>query len=657
MTIPRRDRAYRRMSGASLLALAILASSLSLAPHASHATSSASRTSSVEASSLRPSGFLPAINSLLSQRTRTRASSTSVYTWTQIVCPRTPCFPAFIFPNPSPSHPPPPVPPSSPPRPPSASPVTVSSPRSTQRERLTCKHELEQLRQWHAATFHMPAGVHGDNPAGRGAEDDTSMQNGMGGMGGRRQGVEETREGQLDGWKQGDEGSSGGESSGNEIAAGVDEEAAPSRRAGGAEDVWGAAARVGGQRALLAVGGVGWRKKLRDQMGRLARMDAEMAEKKRELRRISTARQRLDKQLASPSINWATRLMPKSAMERARAVVASCTGMGMVLSHPAHVWKAYACEGSEEELMQYLDYKPRHMCPDDWLDTQALLFHRHCFALPMRRCLSRTPAAHVEPMPFPQSLFSQLTLQDTAVRWQHHACKSFHCLNSNSNSNGMAGNECAQCFNMSVQSRRWQSRFRGALSVQDVVRWKQGALRVGLDVGGGTGSWAAHMARYNVTVLTTAINAEAQGTGRTSMQAQGTPYMETIALRGLIPLHVPHSQRLPLFDNTVDIIHCGATCMHYLPLTPLLPWEHMLFEWDRVLRVGGVLWLDSLLLPLRDLPLYVALVDGLGYKRLHWHMLPRGGVGEESDGSVHVQVNALLEKPVRVDPKKGWLMR
>ncbi|CAI6005455.1 unnamed protein product [Closterium sp. NIES-64] len=526
------------MSGASLLALAILASSLSLAPHASHATSSASRTSSVEASSLRPSGFLPAINSLLSQRT------------------------------------------------------------STQRERLTCKHELEQLRQWHAATFHMPAGVHGDNPAGRGAEDDTSMQNGMGGMGGRRQGVEETREGQLDGWKQGDEGSSGGESSGNEIAAGVDEEAAPSRRAGGAEDVWGAAARVGGQRALLAVGGVGWRKKLRDQMGRLARMDAEMAEK-----------------------------------------------------------KAYACEGSEEELMQYLDYKPRHMCPDDWLDTQALLFHRHCFALPMRRCLSRTPAAHVEPMPFPQSLFSQLTLQDTAVRWQHHACKSFHCLNSNSNSNGMAGSECAQCFNMSVQSRRWQSRFRGALSVQDVVRWKQGALRVGLDVGGGTGSWAAHMARYNVTVLTTAINAEAQGTGRTSMQAQGTPYMETIALRGLIPLHVPHSQRLPLFDNTVDIIHCGATCMLYLPLTPLLPWEHMLFEWDRVLRVGGVLWLDSLLLPLRDLPLYVALVDGLGYKRLHWHMLPRGGVGEESDGSVHVQVNALLEKPVRVDPKKGWLMR
>ncbi|CAI5482084.1 unnamed protein product [Closterium sp. Yama58-4] len=595
------------MSGASLLALAILASSLSLTPHASHATSPASRTSSVAASSVGASSFLPSIRSLLSRRS------------------------------------------------------------STQRgEPLTCKQELEQLRQWHAATFHMPAGVHGEPPAGRGLEDDPRMLNdmgGIGGMGGRRQDVEEAREGQSDGWRQGDEGSSGGDSGSNAIAAGVDQEAAPSMRAGGAAgDEWGGAARVGlgGQRALLAVGGVGWRKKLRDQMGRLARMDAEMAEKKvggggvggrRGEGRVG-GRDKWRKGQVGRKDEWG-RGMWEQAMERARAVVASCTGTGMLLSHPSHVWKAYACEGSEEELMQYLDYKPRHMCPDDWLDTQALLFLRHCFALPMRRCLSRTPTTHVEPMPFPQSLFSQLALQDAAVRWQHHACKSYECLNSNTNS---VDSECGQCFNMSVQSRRWQSRFRGALSVQDVVRWKQGSLRIGLDVGGGTGSWAAHMARYNVTVLTTAINAEAQGTGRASMQAQGTPYMETIALRGLIPLHVPHSQRVPLFDNTLDIIHCGATCMHTPPV-PLLPWEHMLFEWDRVLRVGGVLWLDSLLLPLRDLPLYVALVEGLGYKRLHWHMLPRGGVGESDGGGVHVQWNALLEKPVRVDPKKGWLMR
>lgn len=59
--------------------------------------------------------------------------------------------------------------------------------------------------------------------------------------------------------------------------------------------------------------------------------------------------------------------------------------------------------------------------------------------------------------------------------------------------------------------------------------------RVGLDAGGGTGSFAAHMARYNVTVMTTAMNIETV-VGR----MKGLPYMETIALRGLVPLWVPH---------------------------------------------------------------------------------------------------------------------
>ncbi|GJP50646.1 hypothetical protein CLOM_g9786, partial [Closterium sp. NIES-68] len=171
---------------------------------------------------------------------------------------------------------------------------------------------------------------------------------------------------------------------------------------------------------------------------------------------------------------------------------------------------------------------------------------------------------------------------------------------------------------------------------------------LGLDAGGGTGSFAAHMARYNVTVLTTAVNAVYDGVeGR----VQPIPFLETIALRGLIPLHVPHSQRLPVFDGTLDVIHCATP----LQRLPLLAWEHLLFEWDRVLRVGGVLWLDSLLAPVGALPLYVAVVEVLGYRRLHWHVLPRVGAGE--GGGVQVQLDALLEKPVRPDPKKGWLMR
>jgi len=66
------------------------------------------------------------------------------------------------------------------------------------------------------------------------------------------------------------------------------------------------------------------------------------------------------------------------------------------------------------------------------------------------------------------------------------------------------------------------------------------AAQAGAGRGRGTGSSAAHMARYNVTVMTMAMDIEAPAGGR-----KGLPYMETIAQRGLIPLHVPHTVSLP----------------------------------------------------------------------------------------------------------------
>ena len=60
-------------------------------------------------------------------------------------------------------------------------------------------------------------------------------------------------------------------------------------------------------------------------------------------------------------------------------------------------------------------------------------------------------------------------------------------------------------------------------------------LRLGLDAGGGTGSFAARMALYNVTIMTSAMNLET-----VQSHIHGLPYMETIASRGLIPLWLPH---------------------------------------------------------------------------------------------------------------------
>ncbi|KAF5736300.1 hypothetical protein HS088_TW14G00440 [Tripterygium wilfordii] len=70
-----------------------------------------------------------------------------------------------------------------------------------------------------------------------------------------------------------------------------------------------------------------------------------------------------------------------------------------------------------------------------------------------------------------------------------------------------------------------------------IAKSANSVLRLGIDIGGGTGTFAARMKEHNVTVLTTTMNFNA-------------PYNEAVALRGLLPLHVPLQQRLPLFGGS-----------------------------------------------------------------------------------------------------------
>ncbi|KAL4392637.1 hypothetical protein AHAS_Ahas03G0365000 [Arachis hypogaea] len=96
----------------------------------------------------------------------------------------------------------------------------------------------------------------------------------------------------------------------------------------------------------------------------------------------------------------------------------------------------------------------------------------------------------------------------------------------------------------------------------------------------------------NVTVVTTTMSV-------------GAPYSEAVALRGLVPLHVPLQQRLPVFDGVVDLVRCGRAVNRWIPVTMM---EFLLFDVDRVLRSGGYLWIDRFfskgvdLEKLKDLP-------------------------------------------------------
>ena len=57
--------------------------------------------------------------------------------------------------------------------------------------------------------------------------------------------------------------------------------------------------------------------------------------------------------------------------------------------------------------------------------------------------------------------------------------------------------DCHNCFNFTLEKKRWKSGFRGSLKMQEVIDMKKGSLRLGLGAGGGTGSFAAHMATHN----------------------------------------------------------------------------------------------------------------------------------------------------------------
>lgn len=279
---------------------------------------------------------------------------------------------------------------------------------------------------------------------------------------------------------------------------------------------------------------------------------------------------------------------------------------------------ASSCHNHPDLLHRYMTYTPFSLCPSD-SDLAESLILRGCHPLPRRRCFSRTPNKQpsLPQYPFPSSL------SDSSVIWDRYSCKSFDCLNR-------------QNPNLGFDPSREVSKFEAYsndldLPIQQllqIVKSSKSVLRLGLDVGGGTGSFAAALKLRNVTVLTTTMNVAA-------------PYSEAVALRGLVPLHVPLQQRLPLFDGVVDIVRCGRAVNRWIPVTVM---EFLLFDLDRVLRGGGFLWLDHFFGKGVDLEkVYAPLIGKLGYKKVKWATGNKTDAGGVKNGELYL--TALLQKP------------
>ncbi|KAL3619848.1 hypothetical protein CASFOL_034760 [Castilleja foliolosa] len=279
----------------------------------------------------------------------------------------------------------------------------------------------------------------------------------------------------------------------------------------------------------------------------------------------------------------------------------------------------HACVLVRKEFEEYMDYDVGSYCNDDWILAQKLMI-RGCDPLPRRRCLARASKLYLRPYPINESLWRMP--EGRNVRWSNYQCRNFECLSSKNPKRGYS--KCSGCFEMEKEKLKWVSNNNTFdFSIKDVLGIKKGEIRIGLDYGVGTGSFAARMREQDVTIVSTALNL-------------GAPFNEMIALRGLIPLYVTLNQRLPFFDNTMDMIHTTGFLDGWIDLQLL---DFILFDWDRVLRPGGLLWIDRFFCKRKELDEYMYMFLQFRYRKHKWVVA--------SKSKDEVYLSALLEKPPR----------
>ncbi|CAN1230565.1 Probable methyltransferase At1g29790 [Linum grandiflorum] len=288
----------------------------------------------------------------------------------------------------------------------------------------------------------------------------------------------------------------------------------------------------------------------------------------------------------------------------------------------AHLFPiASACHNHPDLLHKYMSYKPYSACPLD-SDLAESLILRGCHPLPRRRCFARTPQK--PPSSLPRNPFPSNLLDSNVIWSSSYTCKSFSCLAKDPNLGfDFIGTEISRFMTYKTELD---------LPIPQLIQISDRAgspIRLGLDIGGGTGTFAARMKQYNVTVVTTTMNFNA-------------PNSEAVAMRGLVPIHAPLQQRLPVFDGVVDLVRCGRAVNRWIPTATM---EFLLYDVDRILRGGGYLWMDHFFSKGVDLgKVYGPLIGKLGYKKVKWAVANKTDSGGLKNGEVYL--TALLQKPV-----------
>ncbi|EEF52694.1 ATRAD3, putative [Ricinus communis] len=285
----------------------------------------------------------------------------------------------------------------------------------------------------------------------------------------------------------------------------------------------------------------------------------------------------------------------------------------------------HSCEKSADLLSQYMTYKVSGPCPDDWSLAQKLIL-RGCEPLPRRRCFAKS-VPKVGLSPFPISLWKPVS--DKILTWSGLGCKSIDCLNKKK----FLTRDCVGCFDLTNGNENQKfvkAKSKNDFLIDDVLALASGGIRIGFDIVGGSGTFAARMAERNVTLITNTLNIDA-------------PFSELIAARGLFPMYLSLDHKFPFYDNVFDLVHASRLDVGGKPEKL----EFLMFDVDRILRAGGLFWLDNFCCADDEKKRTLTrLLERFGYKKLKWV------VGEKVDtagsGKSELYLSAVLQKPARM---------